>query len=91
MLLQWQKFQKIHPFWIAIGIALVVTIIYIFSGRGNFDLNTRELEKSDQVKQISTSDHNSIIITCKNGQQYEIVYPIGQSNFQDLVYDKCGK
>jgi hypothetical protein len=82
--------KKFAPFLIAIVIALLGMTYYILSGRSNLDQNVRALKTSDQVKKTSTGENNSMVIDCANGESYEIVYPKGQTNFEDLVYNKCG-
>ena len=83
----WQKWA---PFLIAIAIALMVVIYYVVSGRSSMDLNLRQLEKSTQIERTVATGDNTVVIKCKNGESYQIVYKAGQTNFQDLVYNKCG-
>ena len=63
---------------------------YLISGRGNLDNNLRQLEQSKPVEKVETTSNNSVVVRCKNGESYEIVYEPGQTNYQDLVYNKCG-
>ena len=87
--MQNDQLKKLLPLFIAAGVALVVVIYYLSSGRSSLDQNIRQLEKSSPVQHIQTTD-NTVLVNCKNGESYEIVYQPGQTNFQNLVYDKCG-
>ncbi len=75
---------------IASIIALLAMLLYLYSGKADLDLNKQSLIKSANVDDVKDTGHNSILITCKNGQKYEIFYPAGQTDFKNLVYDKCG-
>jgi len=78
------------PVILAVIVALIALAYYVFSGRSSLDLNTRNLQKSAQIEKTQTSSDNSMLIKCKNGESYEIVFKPGQTNFDDLVYNKCG-
>lgn len=84
-----ETLKKYLPLFIAGGIALLAAILYLTSGRGSLDNNTRELEKSSTVEQVEVKE-NTVVVKCKNGESYEIVYKNGQTDFNGLVYDKCG-
>ena len=83
------ELKKHSPLFIALAAALVIAIFYLLSGQGSLDQNTRSLQKTAEIKQIQTKD-NTLVINCKNGESYEIVYQPGQTNYEGLVYDKCG-
>ncbi len=83
--------QKYLPLFIAGGIALAAAIYYLASGHSSLDNNIRELEKSSTVEKVQTAGDNTILVNCKNGESYEIVYQPGQNDYQNLVYDKCGQ
>ena len=84
------KDKNLTPFYIAAGIAILVTILYISSGRGSLDLNVRQLLKNDTVKQVDTNNGKKIPITCKNGERYEIIFSEDRSNYDDLIFNACG-
>lgn len=85
------RLKKYLPIFVAGGMAIIVAGYYLISGRGSLDNNLRQLEKSAPVEKVETTDNNSVVVRCKNGESYEIVYEQGQTNYQDLVYDKCGE
>lgn len=84
-----ETFKKYLPLFIAGGVALLAAIIYLTSGRGSLDNNMRELEKNSTVEHVETKE-NTVVVKCKNGESYEIVYKNGQTDYSGLVYDKCG-
>ena len=86
-----QNFQKRLPLFIGIGLALIIVGFYIASGRSSMDQNMRELEKASTVEKVIPAENNTLLVQCKNGETYEIIYQKDQTNFQDLVYDKCGE
>jgi len=79
------------PFIIAVAIGLVVAIYYVMSGRSNLELNVRELEKASTVENVSIPDDTKVVVKCKNGESYEIIFKKNQTDYQGLVYDKCGE
>lgn len=80
-----------HALIIAAAIALLLVIYYFSTGTGSLNSNVRELEKSAPVQNVQPSTNNTVVVKCKNGDSYEIVYQPGQTNYQDLVYNKCGE
>ncbi|MFO0780489.1 MAG: hypothetical protein U0519_01150 [Candidatus Gracilibacteria bacterium] len=85
-----EKFRKILPIFLAIDVAIIAVVFYMLSGRSSLDNNVRLLEKNSTVERVETSGENTILVKCKNGESYEIIYQPGQNNFDNLVYDKCG-
>lgn len=85
------ELQKYLPLFIAAGVALAAAVYYLGSGRSSMNNNIRELEKSSTVERVETTDNNSVVVKCRNGQSYEIVYEPGQTDYEGLVYDKCGE
>lgn len=83
--------KKHFPFIIAVAVALVVAMYYFASGQGSLSTNVRELEKSSTIQKVESTGSNTVTVKCKNGDSYEIVYQAGQTNYQDLVYNKCGE
>lgn len=83
--------KKYLPLMIAGGVALLVVIYYLSSGRSSLDNNMLQLEKASTVQHVEAKEDNTVVVNCKNGESYEIVYQPGQTNYQDLVYDKCGE
>lgn len=79
-----------NPFYIAIAIAVIGLIYYVFSGHSSLDLNTRKLTQSNQVDIIDTGDPQKIQIKCKNGESYQIVFKQGQQNYDNLIFNACG-
>ncbi len=88
--MQKDELKKYLPF-IAGGIALVGAVYYFGSGQSSLNNNVRALEKSSGVHYVESGVSNNVVIKCKNGESYEIVYQDGQTNYQDLVYNKCGE
>lgn len=93
-----QNFHKWSPVLLAVALGIMVSGYYVFSGRGSYEHNVRQLQENqekvdhvatDKLQSVSGSK-NSLTIKCKNGESYEIVFKEGQTNFDDLVYDKCG-
>lgn len=89
--MQPDELKKYIPLFVAAGAALIGAIWYIGTGRGSLDNNLRDLEKTSTVQKVETKADNTVVITCKNGESYEIVYKPGQTDYQNLVYDKCGE
>ena len=83
-------FRRWLPFCFAVAIAAIVTLYYVFSGRGGLDINMRQLQNQNNIEKTTTTEKNTIIVKCKNGESYEIVYQEGQTKYDDLVYNKCG-
>lgn len=82
--------KKYLPLIIALVVALIVAGYYLTSGRNSLDQNVSQLEKTTTVEQVQTVN-NGVIVKCKNGETYEVTYQPGQTNFQDLVFNKCGQ
>lgn len=84
------NFKHWLPMILALTIGLIAVVYYVVSGRSSLDANMRQLEKSTQVEKTTSAGSNTILVKCKNGEQYKIMFEEGQTNFQDLVYNKCG-
>ncbi len=84
------KLKHWSPMILAVIIGLIALAYYILSGRGSMDANIRQLEKAGNVEKTTTVGNNIIQVKCKNGQQYKLMFEEGQTNFQDLIYNKCG-
>lgn len=80
-----------RPLIIAISIAAVILIYYVFSGRGSLDLKSRELTNSGKVSQVDAADPKKITVKCKNGESYEILFKEGQQDYNELVFNACGE
>jgi len=78
------------PFIIAVAVGLIALVIYVFSGRGSYDTGVRELTTTPAIANIDATDTKNIKITCKSGENYEISFKEGQSNYQDLIFNACG-
>ncbi|MBU0667828.1 hypothetical protein KJ951_02820 [Patescibacteria group bacterium] len=85
-----EKLQKWIPVIVAVAIALIVLVWYVASGRGSLDLQTRKLATGDGISEINAGDPQNIVITCENGEKYEIMFTQGQSNYEELVFNACG-
>lgn len=81
---------KHFPLIIAITAGVIAAFIYIISGRGSFDNNLQELSKNTAVEKIDRTQNNKILIHCKNGEKYEIVFQENQQNYDDLIFSACG-
>ena len=76
---------------IAAGCALIIAIWYLASGRSSLDENVRKLEQSSTVETVTSStEENTLLVKCKNGESYKIKYKAGQTEFNNLVYNNCG-
>lgn len=90
-----KNFSKEHKiFFLAISIATIITIIYLFSGQKSYDQNFRELKNSDlqvvNVKEKSgSSGQKELEINCRDGSSYDIYYPPGEGNYDSLSASKC--
>ena len=78
------------PFFIAIGIAIIVVIYYVASGRGSYDLNVRQLSQSTQIESVNALNPKNVVIKCKNGESYTIVFRKDQPDYQNLIFNSCG-
>jgi hypothetical protein len=79
---------------VAVLVALAAVAWYLFSGRSNLDLKTRELQNSDpSVEQISvkeeTQGQKTMEVKCKDGTDYDVYYPPGETNYDALAASKC--
>jgi len=85
--------KKWIPVLVAVIIAGAVLVWYISSGRSSLDLETREFVNGNghDISEIDTSNPENILITCKNGEKYEIVFTQGQDNYDDLIFNACGE
>ena len=84
--------RKEHNIIIAIVIiAAIATLIYFKGGRGSIDQNINKLEKNSAVQSVSHPDAKTLRITCKDGKVYNIIYQEGQTDYDNLVFDRCGQ
>ncbi|MCA9373833.1 hypothetical protein KC725_01595 [Candidatus Peregrinibacteria bacterium] len=86
-----ESIKKNIPIIVAVTIAVIVLIWYVASGRSSFDTSTRELATQEDVQEVDISDPQLITITCKDGQQYKILFTEGQDNYDDLIFNNCGE
>jgi|GEM_PF-3362576 len=82
--------QKYLPLFIAGGLALIVVIYYVSSGQSSRDTNISNLEKSSSVQKVETKENNTVLVNCKNGESYQVVFQAGQTNYDNMLYDRCG-
>ena len=85
------ELKKYIPLFIAVGIALFVAIYYFASGKGSLSDNIRELEKTSTVEKVETTTDNTVVVHCKNGESYAIVFTKEQTDYQDSIYNKCSE
>lgn len=78
------------PFFIAIGVALIVVAYYVVSGRSSYDLNIRQLSQSTQIESVDAGNPKKIVIKCKNGESYSIVFKKDQPDYESLIFNSCG-
>jgi hypothetical protein len=78
------------PFFIAIAVALIVVVYYVVSGRGSYDLNVRQLGQNTQIESVNAQNPKNIIIKCKNGESYSIVFKKDQPDYESLIFNSCG-
>lgn len=79
---------------IAILFGLIITIIYLFSTKKNFDDNYMILKQfNPEIKSINVQEeltgNKTIEVKCKDGSSYQIYYPDGEENYQSLSASKC--
>jgi hypothetical protein len=84
------KNRNLLPAIIALIAAITAVTYYIVSGRGSYDANVRDLSHSAEVSGIESADPQQISIKCKNGQNYQITFKEGHSNYDDLIFNACG-
>jgi spore coat protein U-like protein len=89
--LQFIRNKNLLPLIAALAIAAVVAAYYIFSGRGSYDLNLRELSQQQKVEKVESDGTQKINITCKNGRNYQITFNESHSNYDDLIFNACGR
>jgi hypothetical protein len=92
------KYAK--PVVIALAIAIAVTAWYFLSGKASFNNEIRTLEKDKNVENVTIENQanekqqsqqgQTIKITCKNGESYQIMFTEAQNNYEDLVFNMCG-
>ena len=91
--MDFQKIKQLLPVIIAISIAVIVTAIYILSGKGNQDLNTRILEANQKVEKVETTTGNNgdktTNVKCTNGSSYGVYYPPDSTDFSANAKVKC--
>lgn len=87
------QFKKYLPFSIAIVIALLAVSIYIYSGQGSLDQNTRKLQQNPQVENIQLKQNDlgqkNAQIDCKDGSSYDVYIPPGSTSYDALAASKC--
>lgn len=83
--------KTIFPLIAAIILGIVGVIYYLNTGFGSKVGNVQKLQKENTVKEVKQNQNQTVTIQCKNGEKYEIVYRPDQTNYQDLVYNKCGQ
>ena len=89
--------QLLKQHWqiaLALGLALIILLIYLNSGRANFDQNLKQLQSDPQVSEVQvnqTSQGQTLAtIECEDGSKYEVYLPAGESNFDAIKAGKCG-
>lgn len=85
------EMKKYLPLFVAGGIALIIAIYYFSSGKGSLNDNIRELEKTSTVEKVETTTNNTVVVHCKNGESYAIVFTKEQTDYQDSIYNKCSE
>lgn len=81
---------KYFPVIIAIVLGLLAVFIYVLSGQNSFDQNLQQLNKNPFVEKTENKEGNKILVHCKNGDQYQIVFQQNQQNYNDLIFSACG-
>lgn len=89
--MQNSELKKYLPLFIAGGIALVVAVYYLASGKNSLSENIRELEKTSTIEKVETTPNNTVVVHCKNGESYAIVFTKDQTDYQDSIYNKCSE
>lgn len=83
--------KKLLHVAIAVLVAAIVLVWYVSSGRSSFDTSTRELATQEDIQEVDIRDPQRVTITCKNGEQYQIMFTESQDNYADLIFDNCGE
>jgi hypothetical protein len=90
------NFIKLHwQIFLALGLALIVLLIYLNSGRANFDQNLKSIQSNPQVTDVkvnqSSAGQTLATIECENGSKYEVYLPAGENNFDAIRAGKCSQ
>lgn len=93
---QISAFLKIHwQIFLALSVALVILIIYLNSGRANFDQNLKSIQSSPEVNQVkvnqSSQGQTLATIECQDGTKYEVYLPPNETDFAAFKASKCGQ
>lgn len=78
------------PFIVATIMAVAAVAIYVRTGQGSRESGLDQLKNTENIDQITQTGSQSLTIKCKDGTSYKISFKPGQSNYEDLVYNKCG-
>jgi hypothetical protein len=89
--------SSLRQYWqivLAIVIALIILLIYLNSGRANFDQNLKQIQSDPQVSQVQViqeaQGQTLATIECEDGSKYEVYLPAGENNFDAIKSGKCG-
>lgn len=89
--------QLLKQHWqiaLALGLALIILLIYLNSGRANFDQNLKQIQADPQVSQVQVTQESQgqtlATIECEDGSKYEVYLPPDEKNFDAVKAGKCG-
>jgi hypothetical protein len=83
--------NKWFPIIAAVLIGTVALVYYIGSGKGSLDANVRSALTSPNIEKIDTTDDKKVIVKCKNGEIYQLLFDAAQQNYDDLIMNNCGE
>jgi hypothetical protein len=64
-------------------IGTVALVYYIGSGKGSLDANVRSALTAPNIEKIDTTDDKKVIVKCKNGEIYQLLFDAAQQNYDD--------
>ncbi len=84
--------RKLLVHILALIVALLGTVVYIISGKDNWDRNLLALQNQASVKEIATKSTvlgTAVIVKCKSGSSYQLSFPHGSKDFSQMQNHKC--
>ena len=83
--------NKWFPLFIAIIIGAGVLVYYVVSGRAGTDANVRSVIGDPKIKTVDSTEPGKIIVKCKNGETYQLLFDPAQQSYDNLIIDTCGE
>ena len=83
--------NKWFPIIAAAIIGVIALTYYISSGKGSLDANIRGALTAPNIEKIDTTDDKKIVVKCKNGEMYQLLFNATQQNYDNLILNACGE